>query len=736
MSTNEDIISKLKYIGLDFNNLPYFLTKFETLNYNPPRNYNEKNYKVYKYVSVKDIELFITPTDRLANITEKYAKAVPICAYLNPNNEQNIEKHAKFLKMVKELEISDIEYLDKQQQMFNEKFPYKVKYHNDYLWQIYYSEETNKYFMLATENDEEYSALFYILKQQLENSNKVIYVPICYSYYSSKYLFQTEMIDIENELWYFTRNWPEIYEIYDKSDKLHLIILGNICVSNTIISYYRIVLDSKEQAINFYKLLKALFILQTEVPKYYNFTLKLNSDGNIRFFELNKEISYENLKEYVKDSYQKIQELSVKKTEEKIILEKNIQNLKEISKNLDIEYIEKEKQISAFLECKKTFFGKIKYFFKHKNKNTVNEKRNTIECINKQTIKYCQRPDNKEFYTVEELLESSKRLMQEEKLVKNLELDSDALHKRIDMMHKKIENATLYIKEIDKHKKSIFDFWKFTNTEEMAKLNEGIENNNSSKKLKKFFNIKTDYADISKQIDEEQRSDLTKEEIESIFITTTAQLEDLNLVLQNKKIPEKHLDKLKQELKSKNTISSFDIFGSIIETNNQVKMLGNERHREVERNKFMILKISENTTIEEYTNTIKLILQNLKNAMSKMHFKLELPVYSIAKELPSNFATYHLNPENISNDISTDEINVFKLNLKENTNYLAFSNIVYYDNLNKTLPLGMNLSDKILLNSNYLNLQQISTDVNYLILDSKQEGIMKFIKMKLYEYET
>ena len=85
MDTNENIIEKLKYIGLDLNNIPDFLTNFEGLNYQPVRNYNEKNYKVYKYIDVKDIEILITPTNRLADLSQRYAKAIPICAYLNPN---------------------------------------------------------------------------------------------------------------------------------------------------------------------------------------------------------------------------------------------------------------------------------------------------------------------------------------------------------------------------------------------------------------------------------------------------------------------------------------------------------------------------------------------------------------------------------------------------------------------------------------------------------------------------
>ena len=53
---------------------------------------------------------------------------------------------------------------------------------------------------------------------------------------------------------------------------------------------------------------------------------------------------------------------------------KKLENIKNESKELEKEYIAKEKQISTFLECRKTFFGKVKYFFKYskssKNKNS------------------------------------------------------------------------------------------------------------------------------------------------------------------------------------------------------------------------------------------------------------------------------------------------------------------------------------------------------------------------------
>ena len=57
-------------------------------------------------------------------------------------------------------------------------------------------------------------------------------------------------------------------------------------------------------------------------------------------------------------------------------------------------------------------------------------------------------------------------------------------------LSKKIENAELYIKEIEKHKKSIFEFWKFTNKDEKNQLSEGISKIEEDKKIEnKFENL-------------------------------------------------------------------------------------------------------------------------------------------------------------------------------------------------------------------------------------------------------
>ena len=52
-----------------------------------------------------------------------------------------------------------------------------------------------------------------------------------------------------------------------------------------------------------------------------------------------------------------------------------------------------------------------------------------------------------------------------------------------------------------------------------------------------------------------------------------------------------------------------------------------------------------------------------------------------------------------------EKVQLCKINIKENTPAVFYTNIMFYDNFNKTLPLGMDLSTEVLLDTNKLNLK-------------------------------
>ena len=132
-NTNEkDIIMRnLRYIGLDLENIPDFLINYKDVDFKPSKTYEENSYKVYRYIHLKDIQILLTPKNRLNSAFEKYSEAEPINQYLDNNNENNIMKYATFLKMVEHMNIKEIENIEKEQKELLEKVPFKVKFEHN-----------------------------------------------------------------------------------------------------------------------------------------------------------------------------------------------------------------------------------------------------------------------------------------------------------------------------------------------------------------------------------------------------------------------------------------------------------------------------------------------------------------------------------------------------------------------------------------------------------------------------
>ena len=373
-SSNNNLKEKLDYIGLKLEKIPKFLKDSQPINFISSPTMNDNEHKIFKYVPISEIEFLVSPTNRLTDIKEKYNKAKTLAEYMDP---KNIDDYATFLNMINTTSIKGIEEVEKKQKLLNKKIPFGVQYDKDYTWQIYYAENANKYFMLVTTEDYNYDCFFYLLKEQIKfhksrkKTESLIFVPINLVGYSTELLTTSEIADLENYLWLFTKDWPNIYEVHDKEDDITLQIVGNTSVYQTIKSGYKIVLNSKEEALIFYKQLKALFILQTELPFYYKFETKISENCELEFYYNLEQIHYGNLSEFIKNEYLKVENKISKEKKNVTSLEEKLQELKQISALRDIEYLNKQKEIAMYLEYKKTFFGKIKLFIKFKNKKTT-----------------------------------------------------------------------------------------------------------------------------------------------------------------------------------------------------------------------------------------------------------------------------------------------------------------------------------------------------------------------------
>ena len=760
----EGIEDKLEYLGLELDNIPKKLKEFEPLEFRVSRFYDEKQYRQYRYIPIQDLQILLSPTNRLEELGEKYKKASPLYEYLDNEKEENILKYTTFLNMLKNFNIEDVENVEKEQNNLNREIPFKIKYQGNYLSQIYYSENTDKYFMIVPTEDTDYSTFFYILKKKIENKkNAKIFVPVSNVKYSNKFWTKSAFEDMENYLWMFTKDWPLIYEVYDKNEELSIQIIGETNVYGKIKTPYKIELKTAKEANEFYKLIKALFILQTELPHYFNFTTNIDENCSLEFYLEDQKIQYKYMTSFIRDQY-KVALKSRKEIRSKIrFYKKKLEELKQIAAEQDIEYIAKEKQISTFLECKKSFFGKVKYFFKYSKKSNKVRKEaeeqeyEEIEENNQEELPKAMQEAKKEkkkipikkVYTLEELIENYKELEKLETEMKNLLMDVNALKLKNKNMEKKIQNAAKFIEEIDSHKKSIFEFWKYSNKDEMAVLPEGeLEEVNVIKRIEKIFDYEEDFEELGKKLDRMQRKNLSKEEIDATFIASTNVVGILNKIKTNDIMPEdieKSLKEIKKEsIDEKALAEEYDIFGNLIEDNTKVKKIKNKKHRELPRDKYNILDVNKNTKQIGYKLTLQSIIKNITSALEKGVIPENLPVYKAVLDDKLNnkeINVFNINPEEEIKDAMIEDgnkINLYKINVKEGTNGVAFTNIIFYDNQNKTLPLGMDLSTKLILNTAKLHLNLLSKKTFKVakLEDEKDDFSEVLVKdVEVYEYE-
>ena len=777
---DNEVNSKLKYIGLNLNRIPAFLKEHESLNFRPSKSYDDTIYKVYRYVNIKNIEILITPQDRLTDIKEKYKLASPIRDYLDKKNIENAEKYATFMKLIETINETRIEEIAKEQEELNEKIPYEVKYPNNYIWQIYYSDYAKKYFMLATTKEQDNNAMFYLLKEQIAHARakkgNYIFIPISHLEYSVLYLTKSEISDIENYLWYFTKEWPNVYEIFDKDNNLFIKVVGTTNIYDKIKTTYSISLDSKEKSLEFYKLLKAMFILATGAKEEFKFVTKINQEGELEFWHNNHLIKYANLSEYIKLEYlDKIDRLK-KEIKDGAELERKLSKFKIVIEELTQDYLQRQRQIATFLECKKTFFGKVKYFFKKKKDNKdvrILKEQKTLNRRNESKSVKDEEQDEtlkelymlKQQYTIEDLINICAKLEEIVKKNTNLTLDIKAIETKKDILAKKIDNADLYIKEIDKHKKSIFEFWKFTSKDEVQTLHEAEEQEQAEQiKMKKYFDYQDDLEDLGKIVDEVQRRKLSKNETDAIFALkqVPASFKELNdekdaevlEIKENKTVKpkrkigkkesqlEKDLNKLKEEYEDNIEVinsKDFDIFGSLVEDKTKLKSINNEKHREIEKDKYKILNINLDTDIKTYKESLESYLSLIKESLNKIKSPYDMSVYCVNdKKTIQGIRIFNMNPKSaLKNELTgkKEKITLCKINIKENTPVVFYSNIIFYDNYNKTLPVGMNLSSEIVLDVNKLKLKFVKEDTFYMNY-KVNEFDFATKEIEIYEYNA
>lgn len=752
--------NKVKYIGFELGEVPELLKTFQELNYRVPKVYDETSYKVYKYVPINDIDILVTPTNRLDELEKKYKYASPLFTYMKAETNDDIEKYARFLKMINQTNLIDIKNIEDEQKKMEEQPPFEVKYPGNFKWEIYYSDFADKYFMMASTEETDNSQLFYLLKRKIEENKdkrrkkQKIFIPISNEDYSEKILKKSEIADLENYLWFFTKQWPGIYEVTDINGELSLQIVGQAPIYDTLISKYNLKYTDKKEAQKEFKLIKALFLLAYEIPDEFEFDTKIDDNGNLIFCYEGEKIEYDNLPDFMRQqATKKIQE-NIKVNLEIKNLEADIIDMQRHSKEQNEEYLRKERQIYTFLECKKTFLGKVKYFFKNKK----SKEENITTAINKDRLKGILSQDKEEKvyeeaidpykqYTIEDMMKICKELNENIKKQKNLKMDIKALSNKIENLDRKIKNATQYIEEIEKHKKSIFEFWKFTNKDEVKSLQVGEEEEKKgNENLKRIFNYEQDIDLFASKIDSKQREKLTDKEINATFAAKFV-LDGINILSKGKILKEDEekikdlLEQLQIEYKSdieKIEEKDFDIFGNISEDKTKIKILKNNTHRENEKDKFKILNVNLNTQLEDFMEKLVEIKNILKEENNKIETPYDLSIYKASNKLmeTDGFGKFSLNPqealEQIEKDSGDRELYLYKINIPEGTNLIFYTNIVFFENKNETLPLGMDISQETLIDLDKYNMDIKEKEQFNINICNEFERIIR--KVNVFEY--
>ena len=290
-------------------------------------------------------------------------------------------------------------------------------------------------------------------------------------------------------------------------------------------------------------------------------------------------------------------------------------------------------------------------------------------------------------------------------------MDINALKLKNLNLVKKIENATSYINEIDSHKKSIFEFWKYSNKDEVQALEEGEEETITVKPHAKVFDYDEDFEEFGITMDKIQSKIFTKQQLDAIYLMTTNQIEIINKLKTNSPTVyqiEQYLKQLKKDLQEEKEITEeevMDIFGGLSEDTRKITKLANKSHREQPKNKYSILKVSKALKTVEYKAELNDIIEIIKEVINKNQLEQEIAGYKWIEEdenIDTNeFNVFNLNAEkeieNALRNTESGKVNLYKMNFAKGIKSIAFSNCVYYDNQNKTLPIGMDKDTRMLV---------------------------------------
>ena len=145
-----------------------------------------------------------------------------------------------------------------------------------------------------------------------------------------------------------------------------------------------------------------------------------------------------------------------------------------------------------------------------------------------------------------------------------------------------------------------------------------------------------------------------------------------------------------------------------------------------------------------YKMSLEKIVQSINEILQNNKIEEEMYIYMIASKNELNkdiYNIFNINPEQEINKIlynKEKEFNLYKINIKNGINAIMFTNIIYYNNKNRTLPEGMNLSTNMLVDLSNIELKlEKNTSFNIVSFEDKNDELSLFdVKnINVYEYD-
>ena len=280
---------------------------------------------------------------------------------------------------------------------------------------------------------------------------------------------------------------------------------------------------------------------------------------------------------------------------------------------------------------------------------------------------------------------------------------------------------------------------------------EGEEEIVNVKPHAKIFEFEDDFEEFGIIMDKIQRARLNKEELDFLYLATTEQINPLNKVKTNS-LETKELDKYLKTLKAEQKEikgkldEEIDIFGGLEEDTRKIKKLANKSHRENPKNKFLILDMGKQYKVVDYKVNLSQAIWRINEALNKITTSQDIVAYMWTEDDENIDANkiniFNLNVEDeVQKAIEKSEnskINLYKIKLTKGSNVIAFSNCIYYDNQNKTLPIGMDNDTRIIAKLNDMDIKLESKKVIRIgKLDDDEMGTKLIIKnINVLEYSV